>query len=109
MYPSAKLLMAFVWLFLAGCIFFWEWSHPDRPALTIWDTGVSIGWGAVVLSVYNFIRWGMAKSYQNRQRAIAHAEKERGNQLRKNTRPTEERNPDFDFSDVQLPDEPKGP
>jgi hypothetical protein len=109
MYPSVKLLMALVWLFLAGCIFFWEWTHPDRPGLTIWKTGISIGWGAMLLSLYNLLRWWMARSYQARQRAIADAERERRSELRKKARPNEERNPDFDFSDVQLPEEPKGP
>jgi hypothetical protein len=75
MYPSVKLLMALVWLFLGGCIFFWEWTHPDRPGLTIWDTGVSIGWGAILLSLYNLLRWWMARSHQSRQRAIAEAER----------------------------------
>jgi hypothetical protein len=109
MYPSAKLLMALVWLFLGGCIFFWEWTHPDRPGLTIWDTGVSIGWGAILLSLYNFLRWWMARSHQSRQRAIAEAESQRRSDLRKRSRSPEEMNPDFDFSDAHSPDGPKPP
>ena len=99
MYASVKLLMALVWLVLAGCIFLWEWSHPDRGGLTIWETGISIGWGAVLLSLYNLLRWGMARSYQKRQRAIADAEAQRLSELRRRSSPPQERNPDFDFSD----------
>jgi len=99
MYPSVKLLMALVWLFLGGCIFFWECTHPDRPGLTIWDTGVSIGWGAILLSLYNLVRWWMARSYQTRQRAIAEAERARKSDLQRRSRPPEEINPDLDFTD----------
>jgi len=99
MYPSVNLLLAMLWLILAGCVFFWEWTHPDRPGLTIWDTGISIGWGLIFLSVYNLLRWSMARSYQARQRATAEAETRRRNELRKRSRPPEEMNPDLDFTD----------
>lgn len=107
MYASVKLLMALVWLVLGGCIFYWEWSHPDRPGLTIWNTGISIAWGAVALGVYNLLRWWMAWSYQKRQRAIAEAESERLAEIRRRSRPAAELNPDFDFSDRDLTKEPK--
>jgi hypothetical protein len=109
MFASVKLFMALVWLVLGGCIFYWEWTHPDRPGLTIWNTGISIGWGAIVLSVYNLLRWWMAWSYQKRQRAIAEAEAQRLDELRRRSRPSPELNPDFDFSDSGSPEEPKSP
>jgi len=109
MYVPVKLFMALLWLILGSCIFYWEWSHPDRPGLTIWNTGISIGWGAIALGLYNMLRWWMAWSYQRRQRAIAEAETQRRNELRRRSRPTAEPNPDFDFSDQDSTEEPKPP
>jgi hypothetical protein len=101
MYASVKLFMALVWLFLGGCIFCWEWTHPDRPGLTIWNTGISIGWCAILLGLYNLLRWWMAWSYQKRQRAIEEAEAQRLSDLRRRSRPPQELNPDFDFTDPE--------
>jgi len=81
-----------------------------RPkGLTIWNTGISIGWGAIALGVYNLLRWWMAWSYQKRQRAIEQAEGQRQSELRRRTRPLQELNPDFDFTDQGSKDEPKSP
>src|SRR6516225_12198144 len=99
MYASVKPVMALVWFLLGGCIFYWEWMHPDRPGLTIWNTGISIGWGAIALGLYNLLRWWMAWSYEKRQRAIEQAEAQRQSELRRRFRPPQELNPDFDFSD----------
>jgi hypothetical protein len=109
MYPLVKLFMALVWLVLGACIFYWQWSHPDRPGLTIWNTGISIGWGAIALGLYNLLRWWMAWSYQKRQRAVVEAEAHRLNELRRRTRPSSGHNPDFDFSDQGSTEEPKSP
>ena len=109
MYASLKLFMALVWFLLGGCIFCWEWTHPDRPGLKIWNTGISIGWGAIVLGLYNLLRWWMACSYEKRQRANEQAEAQRLNELRRRSRPPEELNPDFDFADRGSKEEPKSP
>ena len=109
MYPSVKLLMALVWLILGGCILYWEWSHPDRPGLTIWNTGISIGWGAIALGAYNLLRWWMAWSYQKRQRDLAAAEAQRLSELRNRSRPSPQLNPDFDFSDQAQRKNPNRP
>jgi hypothetical protein len=109
MYAPVKLFMALVWLVLGACIFYWQGTHPDRPGLTIWDTGISIGWGAIVLSLYNFLRWGMAWSYQKRKRANAEAEAQRLSELRKRSQPPRELNPDFDFSDQDSREQRKSP
>ncbi len=108
MYASVKLFMALVWLLLGACIFYWEWTHPGRR-LTIWDTGISIGWGAIVLGIYNLLRCWMAWSYQKRQRAIEEAESRRLSELRRRSRPLKELNPDFDFTDPDSTEEPKSP
>ena len=109
MYPAVKFFMALVWLVLGGCILYWEQSHPDRPGLTIWNTGISIGWAAIALGVYNLLRWWMVWSYQKRQRAIAEAESERLAEIRRRSRPSPELNPDFDFSDRGAGEEPNHP
>jgi hypothetical protein len=73
----------------------------------IWNTGISIGWGAIALGLYNLLRWWMAWSYHKRQRAIEQAETQRQSELRRRTRPPQEFNPDFDFSDRGSTEEPK--
>ena len=109
MYAPVKLFMALVWLVLGGCIFYWEWTHPDQARLTIWNTGISIAWGLIVLSLYNLLSWWMTWSYQKRKRAVAEAEAERLNEIRRRSRPSPEPNPDFDFFDSGPPEEPKSP
>jgi hypothetical protein len=105
---SVKLFMALVWFLLGACIFCWEWTHPDGQGLTIWNTGISIGWGAIVIGLYNLLRWWMASSYQKRERALEEAETKRLRELRRRSRPPEELNPDFDFSDRDSTEEPNG-
>ncbi len=109
MFASRKLLMGLVWLLLAGCIFFWEWTHPESPGLKIWDTNISIAWVAVLLSLYNIVWWWVARVNQKRQRALEHAEAERRSELRKRARPPQEWNPSLDFTDQQSKEDPKSP
>lgn len=99
MYASVKFLMALVWLFIGGGIFFWQWTHPDRPGLTIWDTGISIGWAAILFSLYNLL-WGFVAMYkQKRRQAVATAETERQKEMRRRSQPPQEYNPAFDFTE----------
>ena len=108
MYAPVKLFMALAWLILAGCIFYWEWAYPDQR-LTIARTRISIAWVAIALGLYNLLRWWMAWSFQKRQRAIAEAEAQRRDELRRRTRPSPELNADFDFSDKGSTEEPEAP
>jgi hypothetical protein len=106
-FTSQKLAMALVWLIAAGCFFFWEWLNPDWPGLKIWDTGISIGWVALLLALYNLIWWGIAFSNQKQQRALAEADAKRRNEMRKRSQPPVELNPSFDFTDDRSVDGPK--
>lgn len=107
MTATVKLVMALVWLFLGGCIFYWQWTHPDRPGMTIWKTGISIGWGLILLSLYNLIWSWIVRSNQKRQRAMAEAEAQRQKEMRRRTHSPPEFNPIFDFTDRPSPGGPK--
>jgi hypothetical protein len=95
MYASVKLWMAGVWLIVAGFIFYWEWSHPG-PGLTIWNTGISIGWVAVLLCLYNLFFWWISSL---RRRTSEDDSLYRRNEPRKRTHAPQEPDPNFDFSD----------
>jgi hypothetical protein len=97
MYASLKLWMAGVWLIVAGFVFYWEWSHPGLE-LTIWNTGISIGWVAMLLCLYNLFFWWINWS-SARRRALEDNNLYRPHEPRKRTRPPQEPDPNFDFSD----------
>lgn len=107
MYASVKLFMAFTWLLVAGCIFYFDWMHKDRPGLTIWETGVSIGWVALFLGFYNLAWWWVSRFREKQRLALREAEARRECEVRSQSRPPQELNPDFDFTDEPPPEPPK--
>jgi hypothetical protein len=107
MAATVKLVMALVWLLVGGGIFYWQWAHPDRPGLTIWTTDISIGWAAILLSVYNLLFGLMAFYKQKRQRAVAQAEAQRQKKMRKRSHAPQEPNSAFDFTDKASSKEPR--
>jgi hypothetical protein len=48
-----NLVIALFWLVIGLCLFF----LPGLPRWQILDTGWSIGWVAIALAGYNFLRW----------------------------------------------------
>src|SRR5919108_2469712 len=60
--PMVNLLMALCW-FAVGCLLLtWHALHPERRILTIGNTGISIGWFALLLAAYNLARWWSIRS-----------------------------------------------
>jgi hypothetical protein len=107
MYTSVKLFMACIWFLVAGGFFYFDWLHQDRPGLTVWDTGVSIGWVAVFLGLYNLVWWWVSQSREKRRLALREAEARWKSELRNRSRPPQELNPDFDFTDEPPSEPPK--
>ena len=52
-----NLCMALLWLVLGAAIFVWQHQHPGEPRLTVFGTGISLGWFGMVLALYNLARW----------------------------------------------------
>jgi hypothetical protein len=71
MYLYQKLFFGILWLLVAAFIFLWPWYFPDRPTLAIGSTGISVGWGCVVLGLFNLVRWWIGRSALARRRAQA--------------------------------------
>jgi hypothetical protein len=98
--------MGFFWFLLGGGIFAWQWTHPDRKDFTIWNTGISSGWIALVLGFYCLLIWWVNRANQKRIQAIHTAEKKLRSDFQKRTESKlEEPNPDFDFSGGKPPPE----
>jgi len=94
-----NLIMAIIWL-AAGCaLLAWQALHPDNPILVIRGTGISFGWLAFGLAVYNLVRWWSSRSYRRQRRALEEEEQRRRRSSRGKSRPAAPVNPDFDFSD----------
>jgi len=103
MYVLGKLFMGLFWLVVGGCIFFWQWIHPNRPGFTIWDTGISIGWVALLFGLYNLAFWWVSRANQKRQVEVQEAETRRRAELRKRTHPRHKPDPNLDFSNGSPP------
>jgi hypothetical protein len=88
-----SLFLALFWLVTALAIFAFEWFNPERR-LTIFDTGISAGWFALVLFAYNIIRWRSLRALQGGQR-----DSSRPPTAHRQEPPKPKPNPDFDFSD----------
>jgi hypothetical protein len=105
MYTSVKLFIGLFWLVVAAGIFGWQWMYPDRPGFTIWDTGVSIGWVALLFGLYNLVFWWVSRANQRQKLTIQEGEDRLRDQFQKRTRPQDvEPDPNFDFSDTIPPE-----
>jgi hypothetical protein len=56
------LLMAACWLILGGVLLAWQGSNPAVPSTSIWGTGISLGWFAIAMALYNLLRWWLGRS-----------------------------------------------
>ncbi|MCS6851460.1 MAG: hypothetical protein NZ700_09880 [Gemmataceae bacterium] len=94
-----NLLLAVLWASLGAAILVYHQAHPDAPLADIRGTGISAGWLAVLLAIYNLVKWFSLRSRSAPRETSA---------PRHHIRPRDEdrpRNPDFIFDDP----EPKGP
>lgn len=88
------LAMALFWLVVGAGILLWPYLHPDGGRLEIGNTGVSFGWFAVALSVYNLLRWQLWRAHYRQKQLEAQV---RAAELSRQHR--DEYHPEFDFSE----------
>jgi hypothetical protein len=90
------LLMVF-WLFVGLFLVGWHRLHPEIRGFRIWGTDISLGWFAILLAVYNLVRWWSGKS---QARALRQAQ-EANRQMEAMGGNSEERpaDPNFLFTD----------
>jgi hypothetical protein len=93
------LLLAVFWLFLGAMLLLVPRFYPEAPDLTIRGIDISAGWVAVVLALYNVVRWwALLASARGRARNDAGARRPMGRHPTPHHRPGQEPNPAFDFT-----------
>lgn len=109
-----NLFLAFFWLILAAVLLGMEWLSPGQPRYRIWGTNISIGWVALILGVYNLVRWWSNRLYRAEQRALQQTiqrtrrreQREASEHIQARNEQVQVRNPDFDFG--KPPEPPPG-
>jgi hypothetical protein len=94
-----NLVYALIWLAAAVGLLLWQALHPENPGLVIRGTGVSFGWLALALAIYNLVCWWSSWSYQRQRRELAEEHGDRQQSARPQPPGQTAPNPDFDFSD----------
>src|SRR5690349_9677668 len=94
-----NLVYALIWLAVAGGLLVWQVLHPQNPGPVIRGTGISFGWLALVLGIYNLVRWWSSWSYQRRRRELTEEQRDRPQSTRQRHPGQSPPNPDFDFSE----------
>lgn len=56
------LWMAIFWFVIGTGLIGWHWMHPEGPFLDLLGTGISIGWFALFMALYDLARWWSARS-----------------------------------------------
>jgi hypothetical protein len=101
------MILAIFWLLIAGALFVWKWRGPDNPALNLRGTGISLGWLALVLALYNVARWWSRRSAVTQDRTLWQARRDRHNSpANRDPGPTPP-DPQFDFTEQTPPREEK--
>src|SRR5438105_7005728 len=95
-----RLGMAVCWLILGAVLLAWRWSDPGGRSMSIWGTGIPLGWFAVTMALYNLLRWYLGRF----SRKVPHPKLE-PSPLRRGRDPNAERtraapasDPRFDFT-----------
>jgi hypothetical protein len=97
-----NLFFALAWLLAGVGILVWQYTtHAQSLFIWIGDTPVSAGWFALVLAVYNVVRWWSVRAYRKQAKAATDAWQERMRRRRHPDRTDRPATPDptFDFSD----------
>src|SRR5262245_40455026 len=96
-----NLFLALFWLILGLALLAWDWASPTGPRLTIPGTGISSGWFALVLALYNLARWEAARAAAREREATLRAiERRRAPEREWLTPPPD---PNFNFSERPPP------
>jgi hypothetical protein len=98
-----NLLMAIVWLIVGLALIVWQAAHAENHTLTIFGSGVSIGWAGVMLAIYNVVRWWSSRSAGIWWKATNEAWRSREAEARRRNRPAEPPDPNFLFTDEPNP------
>jgi hypothetical protein len=95
---NLNLILSCFWLLLGLALLAWPKLNPqpDGPDWTILNTGIPAGWIAIVLGVYNLVRWWSIRSRAALRRADEEGFLRR--QPRPSHRPPQEPDPTFDFT-----------
>jgi hypothetical protein len=96
----AHLIMAGLWLILGGVLIAWQMQHPGAKALTILGTGISFGWLALVLALYDLVRWWNRRTFLYTRESLAKTQSmpHRHEESEPSSAP-EILNPEFNFTD----------
>jgi hypothetical protein len=98
---ALNLLLAILWLVAGVAILL---ADPPNLRFPRGAGGISLGWAALLLALYNTARWWGLRSAWARRRAAEELERRR-EPRRPPAAPEAERNPDFIF-DEPPPDKP---
>jgi hypothetical protein len=79
------LSLAVIWIALGIGLIVWHWVDPEATRGKL--GGLSMGWIALVLGVYNLARWWSLRSYQAVRQAEREARAERERRGREETKP----------------------
>jgi hypothetical protein len=91
---NLNLLFAVPWLVVAVGFLTWHGLHPEEQHFRIFHTGLSAGWLALFLGLYNLARWYSSWSYARARRRQEQAQAA----SRQRTPPGEPPHPEFDFT-----------
>src|SRR5438105_1456386 len=97
-----NLMMAGCWILIGGLLLVWQGLHPENRALTILGTGISIGWLAFVLALYNLVRWWSGRSFVGYREALAKTRL--GRPSAEERKPPATPDPNFNFTDERTPE-----
>jgi hypothetical protein len=86
-----NLFFALIWLVLGVGILVWDWLHPDAPPSSFRG---SAGWLALVLCLFNLVRW-----YTTRAGRLTREAYQRSLRPVRRSAPDRAPDPDFDFTD----------
>jgi hypothetical protein len=105
---AMNLFLAMMWLAAAAILFLWPWLVPHSEPPTILDTGLSLGWAALFMCLFNLARWQTLRAAQRQKQALQEEARQRWEEKQR-SRFQQPRDPNFDFSEGPPPREPGAP
>ncbi len=93
-----NLFLAAVWLVFAVVLLLWPWIGPTGKGVTIGESGFSLGWVALVLCVYNLVRWWSTRATAD-PASVREALARKHEDEERRDRPEKVPDPNFDFTD----------
>jgi hypothetical protein len=100
---NIRLILAAVWLVLGIALLAGPWLSGDPAARPPFgESATTAGWVALLLALYNLVRWWSARSYARQRRAEQEAADRQAAQLRarRPAEPMPEPDPNFNFTET---------